>query len=165
MEFHREGNTDLYLFDGLHPDGTPAVFAIKKEQIAAFRHRESYVPIVHLMNIVSPGLVMAEHIFKGLKRPLQYEGNAKADAEKLIFSWSAKYDYDWEYNMRFDASGMTRRPAPHGRVYVVIASPNLNKEVFTSIDYWINKWSWVHADPGTPGAPVQWPRRYDSKIR
>lgn len=165
MRFHREADTDLYLVDGLHPHGGEAVFAITKEQLTAFKQRQSFVPVVHFMQIVSPGLIMAQHVFKGLKRPLQYRENARADADKLIFSWPAKIDYDWDYGKRFDANGLTCRAALPGRVYVVIASPNTNKQLFTSIDYWINRWSWVHEEPGTPGAPLHWQRRYDTKLK
>lgn len=157
--------TIYYTIEGNDPGGVQKVFAVTKQQIEAFRSRESYVPLIQLMNIVSPGLIRAEHIFCGLNRPLCYGENQDGANSKLIYTWKAQTDYDWEYGKRFDLDGLTPRPAPHGRVYAVITTPNQQKELFPEVDYWIDRWYWLHEDSNLGGAPIGYQTRYQSKLK
>lgn len=127
------------------------------------RKRNLTIRLIHLFHIVDPGLILAKHIFQGLKRPLLYGDDENGDKAKLIFTWPAKYDWDYDQGKRFESDGLTRRDAPPNTVFGVIATPNASPE-FPNVDYWLDSWCWIDASPTLPGAPIDWETRYDSKL-
>ena len=98
-----ENGEIVYVVDGLSPDGEAWTFGIPKADILRIRERGTWVRLVQLLNIVSPGLIVAEHIFRGLKRPLCEDEDMNADEKKLTYTWKPVYDYDWEERHRFEA--------------------------------------------------------------
>ena len=160
-----EGGHFIYIAHGLNPDGTPAVFGITKTQISDFLQRGSYVPLFQLMKIVEPGIKLTKHIFRGLKRPLLCDDDSEADKKKLVYTWKAEFDYDWDYKKRFHLDDLTRRAAPHGRVFAVFVTPNGEKSRFPNIDYWLNRWTWIHEATDLGGAPINYSDRYDEKLK
>jgi hypothetical protein len=160
-----ENGESIYLCDGPDPfSGLVAQFAVTKRHFVEFKERETYTPIAQLMNIVWPGLILTEHIFQGLKRPLLYGEDEKGDEQKLVFTWKAQYDWDWEFNRRFEdgAVGMTRRTPPDGLVFAVSATPNL-KPLYPSVNFWIDRWYWI--DEGKKGYPVDHETRYQKVLK
>lgn len=162
--FHENGEI-LYAIDGLSPEGKEWRFAIRKVDIAQIRMRGTWVRLVQLLNIVSPGLIMAKHIFRGLKRPLCEGENMHADETKLTYTWKPIYDYDWEERHRFDAEEIRQRPAPPGKVFVVTASPNIDTVRYRSVDCWLNRWNWVQESLTLSQAPVNHESRYTECLK
>lgn len=138
-----------------------AKFGIMPDQLGKFARRGKGTAIAQFYKIVSPGLIRAKHIFRGLERPLFCNGDMRADVSKLIYSWKPESDYEWKGD-RF--SGETERlKPPHGRVFVVIISPNQDKN-FPGIDGWVEHWNWVHESSDLPFAPVDWNLRYTEQL-
>jgi len=120
-----------------------------------------YTPVAQYYGIVQDGLLAAEHIFKGLKRPLMYGNDMEADQNVLIYSWRAKADYVW-IGSRFDGKPVVKTPPPR-RVFVVLVREEKEAnefQVFGSIEHW----SWVEEDRELPQAPVDCKNRYGAKL-
>lgn len=118
--------------------------------------------IAQFYKIVMPGLILAKHIFKGLERPLYLEGDMEGDANKLVYSWKPKWDYEWEGD-RFHG-GPARKAPINTRVFVAIISPNNDKGEFPEIAGWIEHWNWVKENSSLDAAPVEWETRYTEKL-
>ena len=88
-----------------------------------------------------------------------------ADKKKLAFSWKPDWDFWWNEAYRFDSRQLEFREAPDGKVFVVNASPNNNKQLYPSVDYWIERWYWVRRSNTLLKAPTDWENRYDSKLK
>lgn len=110
-------------------------------------------------------MIIAKHVFKGLKRPLSNVNNQDGK-EKLIYSWKPTCDYDWKHRGRFDGDdGVVERAPPDGKVFVVIATPNTTADKFPDVDFWIeNNWAWVEEAEDRPFAPIGWSDRYDERL-
>jgi len=113
-----------------------------------------------------PGISTAQHIFKGLRRPLFNDNSKDGDKEKLIYTWRSDLDFEWERDPKNPKFGnCRRREAPQGFVFAVIVSPNIrSKGKFPGIDCFIEAWAWLREDPGLRGAPVEWVDRYEQRI-
>lgn len=114
-----------------------------------------------LYGIICPGLIMTQHVFQGLKRPMLVSDDNAADQAKYAYSWAAKKDA-LLVGDRFNLS-VDHGPAPLDRVFVVYISPNEMLDKFPAIWGWIEHWAWVVAAPDLPGAPVEWQTRYAEK--
>ena len=91
-----------------------------------------------------------------------YSDRLLAGEKKLVITWAAKRDAYFAgdpFNGRLEYS-----PAPENRVFAVYVSPNEMLDEFPSIAGWAEHWTWIAADPGTPGAPIDWRTRYDRRI-
>jgi len=100
---------------------------------------------------------------RGLKRPLLYGEDADGDKAKLVFTWQAPYDFDYDHGKRFEPGGLTQRAAPPNTVYAAITTPNTCPE-YPSVDYWLDRWCWLDASPTLAGAPIDWENRYEERI-
>lgn len=136
-------------------------FGILPEQLGKHASRGKGTAIAQFYMIVSPGLIRAKHIFRGLERPLFCDGDMHADESKLVYSWKPKKDYEWKGD-RFSGQTEERVP-PQGRVFVTIVSPNRDKS-FPGIDGWIEHWNWVHESSDLSNAPVESEKRYKEKL-
>lgn len=114
-----------------------------------------------LYGIVCPGLIMTQHVFQGLKRPMLVSDDNSADKAKYAFTWAAKKDARLAGD-RFNLT-VEQMDAPPGRVFVVYISPNQMLEDYPAIWGWIEHWAWVAAHPDLQGAPIEWDTRYDEK--
>jgi len=116
--------------------------------------------VVEFYNIVHPHLIMAEHIFKGLSRHLDTDGNHRADKVKREYTWKPKYCYE------YDGKNIIQKDVPDGYVFQVFVSPNINKhkEEWPEFTGWIDRWCWVKEDKGLQSAPVNWLDRYDEYL-
>lgn len=161
----KESGDFLYLVTGVDELGQEKKFAIAKRELEKIYNRGSNIRLAQFLKIVVPGLVLAEHIFRGLKRPLCDGKDMDAADSKLAFSWKPEWDYWWNNADRFESRELQFREAPDGRVFVVIVSPNNKKSDFPSVDYWIERWSWVRQSVTLAKAPVDWENRYDKKLK
>jgi hypothetical protein len=164
LEKITDNGREIYIFEGPNPKGGTATFGVAASKLEELRKHRLTIKLIHLYHIVAPGLILTEHIFQGLNRPLMYEEDENGDEAKLIFTWSAKRDWDYENGKRFDANGLTERPAPKNTVFSVIATPELRKEKFPSVAFWVDRWTWLDASPTLTGAPIDWETRYTKRL-
>jgi hypothetical protein len=136
--------------------------AITPAAIGVHLNRGGSYHVGQLYGVVSPGLIFAQHLFKGLKRAMLVGGDCGADRNKLAATWTQSRDArlvgpahacDIEYS-----------PAPADRVFGVYISPNGLVDDFPSIYGWMEHWTWIASDPETPGAPVDWQTRFDDRL-
>jgi hypothetical protein len=160
-----EDGEKLYLIAGVDHTGKEKRFGIAKSNLAKIYQRGSNVRLAQFFKIVVPGLVLAEHIFEGLKRPLCDGTDMNADRRKLAFSWKPAWDYWWNDAFRFDDRQLEFREAPAGRVFVVNVSPNGDRARYPSVDYWIERWYWVRQSTTLLKAPVDWESRYEKQLK
>jgi hypothetical protein len=164
LEVITENGNVIYLVDGKDSTGEVVQFGITKNQLATRVQRRQTVRLVQFLNIVEPGLILAKHLFQGLKRPLCYGDDLNGDTEKLVYSWKPAFDYDWKEIRRFDSSEIERRIPPLNTVFFVIVTPNKSPQTYPSVKYWLEHWSWVGEAPDLASAPIDWNERYNSKL-
>lgn len=145
------GEVGKPLLIGITPD------AVKLRTGRGLRHMTG-----QLYGVLGPGLIMAEHVFRGLKRDMRVRDDNNADAKKLAVTWAAPRDAVFAGG-EFDGT-LSFTPASKDRVFCVYISPNEMLQEFPSIFGWAEHWTWIAADPGTAGAPIGWRERYDSRI-
>ena len=157
----------ILLADVLVPDesgdvreGKAAVFV---EMLKEMQARGQSSVIAQCYELVIPGLILSDHIFQGLNRPLYCDGSDGRGEDKLIYSRRASFDYEVEKGKDGQFRAVRHR-APPGRTFVVIASPNIHTEEFDMVDLWIDRWNWTNESERLQGAPVNWFDRYDRKI-
>lgn len=159
-----ESGSLIYLVEGIGPDGKVAQYGMGKSQLRTIYDRGSNIRLAQWLGLVAQGLVLAEHIFQGLKRPLCDGDDMEADKRKLAISWRPGLDFWWTETDRFDSGKLAFRDAPDEKVFVVNASPNRRKDQFPSVGFWIERWYWVRESNTLKGAPVDWENRYDRKL-
>lgn len=102
----------------------------------------------------------AEHLFRGVKRPLMHGDDMNGDQDVLIYSWRPRYEYLW-IGSQFNGSAAEVTP-PGGRVFVVLVRQFKAQDTHGVLGT-IEHWSWV--EEGTlPGTPVDCDERYASKL-
>ena len=132
---------------------------IRPETFQQYHKRGLWTPIAQFYGIVQHGIAQAQHLFRGLKRPLMLSGDMNADKTVLAYTWRPLDDYEWAGD-QFDGWPVRKTP-PLNEVFVVLVreeEPN-EHSVFGSIEHW----NWVREDPELPDAPVDWRQRYDGK--
>lgn len=145
--------------DGL---GDSKKIGISPEAIIARADRGLRRQIGQMYGVVGPGLIMAQHVFRGLRRGMLVRGDDEAAAKKLAITWAAKRDATFAGD-RFDGR-LEYVSAPENCVFAVYVSPNEMLETYPDIYGWAEHWTWIAADPELSGAPVDWRNRYDSRV-
>jgi len=137
------------------------MFGIFQDDLRKRYDRGQNSALAQLDGIVVPGLILARHIFRGLKRPLYDDGSMEADTQKLVHSWRPNYDFDW-----LDPFGRPRKLAPvKNCVFVVLITKNeRHLDKYPEVFGWIDRWNWVYEDLNLPEAPLNWSSRYEEKI-
>jgi hypothetical protein len=111
--------------------------------------------------LVQEGLIAARHLFRGLNRALDFDGDMNADQSVFAYTWRPAFDFEWSGSR--DGGSPQRIGSPPGnRVFAVLvrqAEPN-EHEVVGSIEHW----SWIREDRRLPGAPVEWEQRYKERL-
>jgi hypothetical protein len=133
---------------------------IPSETFHAFTKWGLATPVAQYYGIVQDQVTKACHVFRGLKRPLMYGGDMRADEKFLIYSWRPEFDYVWVGD-RFHGNPERRSP-PQGVVFVVLVQEDSPNE--HSVHGSIVHWNWIKEDPKLPGAPVGWNERYKAKL-
>lgn len=111
--------------------------------------------------IVVQGMILARHVFRGLKRGVYDGSDQDQGPNKLVYTWVPAFDALW---LGDKFSGRIERVnPPKNKVFVVIVSPNSAVSVGTPAG-WIERWNWVDADTHLKEAPVRLQERYGSKI-
>ena len=111
--------------------------------------------------MVQEGMTLAQHVFRGLKRPLMLGENTNADENVFVYSWRSSLDSEWTGSKNSGRAVVIPDP-PVGRVFVVLVREELpnNHGIGGSIE----RWNWVREDPILPHAPVDWQDRYREKV-
>jgi len=152
-----------HLIDGWSVDDpeNPEVvrFGILKVDIMKLHGRGQNSALGQFYSIVTPGLIMVRHIFRGLNRPLCTDDCMEADTKKLIHTWRPRYDFYWD-------NGPRRLPAVANCVFVVLISKNERHhlEKWPEVYGWIDRWNWVYEDAYLSEAPLNWFSRYGEKL-
>lgn len=164
MEQIYENGIALIVVDGqlINPSNkpAPAKFGIIINQLGKYPSRGKATAIAQFYSIVSPGLIVTKHVFRGLNRPLFANDDMQADTGKWVYSWKPKWDYEWKGGT---TGGPERKTPPDDRVFVTIVSPN-NDPNFPTVAGWIEHWNWVHEAGNLRAAPIDWETRYTEKL-
>ncbi len=151
--------------DAYYPPNGPGGVTVKslrfsKEHIHLIAAHGLRTEIAQAYGIIVNGMIMARHIFKGLKRGVCDGSEDNQGPNKLIYSWLPKFDYVW----RGDPFTGKIEPvaAPQGKVFVVIVSPN--SDINAENVGWIERWNWVDQDKEVKEAPIGFKHRYDGNI-
>jgi hypothetical protein len=140
-------------------DPEEAQFGLLAADLKRFGKSGLGTEIVQFYDLVTPGLVLARHIFQGLKRPLYCDENKHGDEDKRVYTWRSSFDVECVNKQP------VRRPAPNGKVFVVIVSPNIrHRGAYPDIAGWIEHWNWLGEDTGLEGAPEDWVDRYSTRV-
>lgn len=135
---------------------------ITKDRLGTIASRGLSMAIGQLYGVVAPGLILTQHLFRGLKRGMMIGDDRNAAAKMLVASWSQRRDARLvgdPHNPQLDYL-----EAPKNCVFVVAISKNERLIDFPQIYGWIEHWTWVAADPDEIGAPVDWNTRYDERV-
>lgn len=142
--------------------GHPLRIGISQEAVSTHAGRGLRHMVGQLYGVLGPGLILAEHVFQGLKRDMLVRGDSHADVNKLAITWAHPRDAVFAGDP--SDGRLEYLPAPADRVFGVYVSPNEMLDDYPSIYGWAEHWTWIAADPATPGAPVDWRTRYDTRL-
>jgi hypothetical protein len=134
---------------------------VRKATFGSYAERSLASAIGQYFGVVQEGMVMARHVFRGLKRPLLLGENMNADENVLVYSWRSEIDAEWA-GSRGEGHPELISPPPVGRVFVVLVREEQPNEhgIIGSIE----RWNWIREDPALPHAPVDWEQRYGQKL-
>jgi len=116
-----------------------------------------------LYGIIEPDLIRPEHIYIGLNRAMYVNGDAEADATKLVYCLKPEFDFTLVGD-KFSPTLQHRSTPEGGPVFAVIISPNEDLTNFPDIAGWIEHWSWVDSCPNDVSKPVDHDTRYRDKL-
>jgi hypothetical protein len=93
-------------------------FGVRRETFMRFTKYGLKTSIAQFYDIVQNGLILAEHAFRGLNRPMMRGNDKNADESIVVYSWKPSYDSEW---IGDPFSGkMLRLTPPNDRVFTVI---------------------------------------------
>jgi hypothetical protein len=131
---------------------------LRSDTLRRYQQRSLATVIAQYYGIVRG--ISAQHLFRGLRRPMSFNGDMGADQRVLVYTWRSLDDFVWSGD-RFSGEAR-RRPAPPGAVFVVIAREH--EAAALGIHGSIERWNWVEEDPNLPQAPLGWEQRYGKKL-
>jgi hypothetical protein len=142
--------------------GSPLKIGISQDAMKGQIGRGLRHMVGQLYGVIGPGLIMAQHVFQGLKRDMYVRNDSRADVKKLAITWAHPGDAVF-LGDQF-AGELEYGLAPKDRVFAVYVSPNEMLDTFPSIHGWAEHWTWIAADRNTPGAPINWDTRFERRI-
>jgi hypothetical protein len=119
-------------------------------------------PIGQMFGIVGPGLIFAQHVFRGLNRDMYVRDDGNAAASKLAVTWSPPRDARFVGD-RFSGH-IDYMQAPQGKIFAVYLSVNEMLDDYPDVYGWAEQWTWIAEDAQLAGAPIDWNNRYDEKV-
>jgi hypothetical protein len=133
---------------------------LRSETLRQYVIRDLRTPIAEYYGIVQDDVPFAQHAFLGLNRPLLDEEDVEAGQEVVVYSWRPVAGYVWS-GSRFDGMPVSVKPPP-GKVFVVLA--RLRPPDQNGIEGQILRWNWIREDQKLAKAPVDWEKRYGTKL-
>jgi len=116
--------------------------------------------LAQYFGIVEEGMMEANHLFRGLQRPLFHAENVNGDQSVLIYSLTPDYDFVW---MGDETTGdAVKVEPPPNRVFVVLARQIEIDEY--GVSGTIEHWNWVQRDMKLDGAPIGHLERYKQTV-
>jgi hypothetical protein len=113
--------------------------------------------------IVHDGLIVAEHAFQGIKRPLLLGTDMQADRDVIVYAWRPTYDCEWQ-GYAIDGTIAILSPPPD-RVFVVLVRKRNSQEAATDgVFGTIERWNWVREDLEVRHAPIDCRIRYEKHL-
>jgi hypothetical protein len=140
--------------------------AISMDELKARMERGQRTALAQLYRLIlsDNGLLSSRHVFQGLRRFLFCDGDDGGDKEKLAYTRMPAADFEWGGDAQGRPTAI-QKPAPGGKTFVVIASPNnRHREKYPEIDVWLEHWNWTQMSQDLLEAPIDWIDRYDRKI-
>lgn len=119
--------------------------------------------IGQMFEVLGTGMILAQNVYRGLRRDMFVGEDRLADQKKLAISWKANHDAYFAGDPNIDGH-VIRKPAPPNSVFVVYVSVNEMLDDFPQIYGWAEHWTWVREDPRAPGLPVESETRYDELV-
>jgi hypothetical protein len=110
--------------------------------------------------IVRAGMVLAQHCFQGLQRPLMHLGDMQADQSVSVYTWKPYDNYEW---IGDSVRGTIIRLAPPSdSVFAVLVREQPPDTI--GVSGCIARWNWIKEDSELAGAPIDWQIRYNRKL-
>ena len=165
MEVVTENNECVYLFDGIDESHNEKKYGITKRVLSEYASRGQTIKLAQIAGIIAINLPLCKVMFQGIKRPCKVNDDMNGDEKKRVLVLHPRQDFDWPTRSRFDGiSGLQENPTPEGMVFTVIVTPNIMKEQYPSVDFWLEHWVWVESDQEDNLLPVDFRLRYDDRI-
>ena len=120
--------------DWINGSGTPLKIGITDDAIRWGARVGMRVRIGQLYDVVGRSLILAEHIYQGLKRDMYVRDDGQAAVKKLAMTWAQNQDAIWVGDET--AGSVQTLAAPPNRVFVVYVSPNEMLQDYPSIAGW-----------------------------
>ena len=139
------------------------VFGMPMSQLNTRSERGLRWMLGQLYGIIEQDLINPKHIYLGLNRAMYVNGDAEADASKLVYCLKPKFDFTLAGD-KFSPTLQHRSAPEGGPVFAVIISPNEDLTNFPDIAGWIEHWSWVDSCPNDSSKPVNHDTRYGDRL-
>ena len=136
-------------------------FGVRHETFQQYSKHGLKTFIGQFYDIVQNGLIVAEHAFRGLNRPMMRGEDTHADQSFIVYSWKPVYNSEWIGDHIFGK--IERLPPPEGQVFVVIVRELVPPDG-SGIAGEIERWNWVLEDFNRPQAPVGCSERYEDHL-
>ena len=133
-------------------------FGVRADTFREYVRRGLRCRVAQYYGIIENGLCDAGHLFQGLNRPLDWEGDMEADKGVLVYTWVPPNDFVW-VGGSFDGTIESRYPEP-GKVFAVLVRED---DTEADIEGSIEHWTWVRESLDL-AAPTDWKTRYDKKV-
>lgn len=148
--------------DAPSPDDPSKTVRLGIRRLTFHRYRDLgfATGIAQYYGIVQDGLIVAEHAFRGVQRPLMLGNDTNADQTVVVYSWRPEFDCEWS-GYPWDGNVVRLEP-PSNRVFVVLVREEAENDLGVSGS--IEKWNWVAEDGELKGAPIDWQVRYKQHL-
>jgi hypothetical protein len=133
---------------------------LRTDTFDQYRMRGLRTKVAQYYGLVQSEMMLSQHLFRGLKRPLMLNGNKNADRDVMVYTWRPEADCIWA-GSRFNGYVQRITPPP-GVVFAVVVreEPENDQGICGSIEQWV----WVRQDPLIEHAPVDWRERYGKRV-
>jgi hypothetical protein len=134
---------------------------LRGDTFQKYRQRWLTTPIAEYYAIVRGGIRDAQHVFRGVKRPMAFGPSMNVDERIVVYTWRSLFGAIW-VGSQFDGE-VVKKAAPAGVVFVVLVR---EEEVVGEDGIYgsLERWNWIEEDSELPHAPVGWGTRYGKKL-
>ena len=149
-------------FDAIDPTASDDQITVGKvgidiNALKQMANRGQATQVAQYFTLVREGLILAKHIFEGIKRPLYSNSENERDEGFYIYTWKPSKDAIWNS----ETNTVEHVPAPRKTVFTVIVKAD---DAHPDLIGMLQHWSWVLEDESLSEAPAEWNNRYNSKV-
>jgi len=160
-----QGRSDRYfeMVDAPSPDDYRETvrFGIRQEVILRLVAYQRKTAVAQFLGVVSPGLILARHAFRGLRRPLYHDGDFRADRTVVAYTWRPSSDFVWVGDPHY---GHPEAKVPPARTVFVVLVREVADRTIGDVRGSIEHWNWIREAEDLPHAPTQWKERYGLRL-